>query len=353
MALTTLLLGLGAAVVTLVVHELGHLVAGLAVGFQFSLFAIGPLLIERTPMGRIRLGWNRVPSFFGGVAGTRPVRTDSLRPRFAVVVAGGPCANVLLAIAAAIALSWFPVPHGLLRVGLGWVRLLSAAIFLGTAIPLPNGPFVTDGLRFLRIVRRGPSSDRELSILALGAAEFGGLRPKDWDASLIERGLAIRDGSIYECQLHLYAYMHALDSGLLDAAKASLEHALSLQVPPFLRGPCSVEAAYFEAAHGGDPKRARELLGSARPRTFGVLESDRLRAQAAIAFAEGDTRTASDTLSRAIANNPPWAAGPRAWLAALGEGIEAVVNPKSWLSDADRLRTRLDLSPMSHVRGDE
>jgi hypothetical protein len=317
-ALTTVLMGLGAAFVTLAVHELGHLVAGLAVGFRFSLFAIGPLLVERAPSGRIRLAWNREPGLFGGVAGTIPVGPEVPRWRFAVNIAGGPCASLFLALGAAAVLAWTPVPHGLLRSALGWLRLLSAAIFVGTAFPLPNGPFVTDGLRFLRLLGRGPHGDRELSLLTLASAEQGGLRPRDWDASLIERGRALRDGSIFECQMHLYAYMHALDSGSFPAAKAALEQALSLGVSDLVRAPCLVEAAYFAAAHDGDPRRARELLAGVRPRAFGVLESDRLRAQAAIALAEGDSRSANETLARALAVSPRWATGPRAWLAALG-----------------------------------
>jgi len=314
---TSLLLGVGAAILALTVHELGHLVAGLAVGFRFSLFAIGPLLVERTPAGGIRLAWNRVPSFFGGVAGTLPTSAEGLRGRFAVVALGGPLASALLALAAHGVLAWLVPSHGWLRVSWSWVRLLSAAVFIGTVLPLPNGSFVTDGLRLIRILKPGPGGDREVSLLSLAALEQGGVRPREWDASLIERGLGVRDGSIFECQLHLHAYMRALDSGMLDSARASLDMARSLRVPQFLRAPCLVEAAYFEAAHHGDPKRARELLDQVRPGTYGVLAADRLRAEAAIAVAEGDTRTANEKISAALEKSPAWAAGPRAWLAAL------------------------------------
>ena len=320
---STLLLGLSAAVVTLVVHEIGHLLAGLAVGFRFSLFAIGPLLIERTPLGPIRLAWNRVPSFFGGAAATLPTSVHSLRWRLAAVVAGGPFASALLAAGAAVALSFLSMPHGPLRAELAWVRLLSAAIFLGTAVPVPNGPFVTDGMRILRISKRGPVGDRELSLLTLTALELAGVRPRDWDGSLCAQGLAVRDGSIFESQMHLYSYMQALDSGTLDAAKVSLDAALAVSsgLAAFARAPCLVEAAYFEAAHRGDATRAREFLGKVKPGAFGVLESDYMRARAAIAIAEGDAGSASEALSKALSASPLWAVGPRAWLIALKEGV--------------------------------
>ncbi len=315
----TLLLGVVAIFLALAVHELGHLIAGLAVGFRFSIFVIGPVLIERSPAGSIVVGWNRVPALFGGIAGTVPTRPEGLRWRFAIVIAGGPFASVLLALGAALVLQWFSVPQGLLRTELGWLRLLSSAIFLGTAIPLPNGPFVSDGLRLLRMVRRGPKGDRDLSLLTLTALEHGGGRPRDWDRSQIDRALEVRDGSMFECQSQFYSYMQALDSGLVETAGISIASALNLaqRLPGYLRGPHLVEAAYFEAARRANPKRARELLDQVPTNAFGVMEVDRLRAQAAIAVAEGEFGTARVLIAQAFACSPAWAAGPRAWLSEL------------------------------------
>lgn len=291
MQASTLLLGVVAMIVALAVHELGHLIAGLAVGFQFSVFVIGPVLVERSPTGSIRVGWNRVPALFGGVAGTVPTRPEGLRSRFAMVIAGGPCASALLAVGAAIALQWLSLPQGMLRTELSWLRLLSSAIFLGTAIPLPNGPFVSDGLRFLRMVRGGPKGDRDLSLLTLMALQRAGVRPRVWDRSLLERALEVRDGSMFEGQIQFYSYLQALDSGSIETAGASLDRALALaqRLPAYLRGPYLVEAAYFEAARRRNPKRARELLDQVPPNAFGVSGIDRLRARAAIAIAEASS----------------------------------------------------------------
>jgi hypothetical protein len=165
----TLLLGIVSAILALALHELGRLSAGLAVGFHFSLFGLGPIILERVPSGRIRLAWNRTPAFFGGVAATLPTSFGSLRSRFAMVIGGGPIASLLLAGAAAAAIPLVPPVHGAILTLLGWLRLLSSLIFMGTAIPLSNGSFVTDGLRFLRIISRGQHADREVGLLTIVA----------------------------------------------------------------------------------------------------------------------------------------------------------------------------------------
>lgn len=306
MQLMRIALGVLAAIFSLVVHELGHLAAGLAVGFRFHLFALGPLLIERDPRGRVRLAWNRDPGLFGGAAGTVPRNMEGLRRRFAVVVVGGPIASLVLALVAAAALALFPTPGGLLAMELKWIRLLSAAVFVMNAIPMANGPFVTDGLRLLRVLGRGPSADRELSLLALTALQVGGVRPRDWDRKLVDRGLAVRDASMYECQFHLWSYLCSLDSGHVAEAGDALDRAVALgrRAPASLRAQCLLESAFFEAAHRGRLEIARAALAAVPRRAAGVSESDRLRAEAAISMAEARSREAAELTEPALGPRP-------------------------------------------------
>ena len=63
----TIALGASGLAISLGVHECGHLLAGLLMRFQFHLFALGPLLVERGEVGGIRVTWNREPAFWGGV----------------------------------------------------------------------------------------------------------------------------------------------------------------------------------------------------------------------------------------------------------------------------------------------
>ena len=141
---------------SIAVHELGHLWPGLALGQRFVLYGVGPLLVEAVPGGRVRLRWNREVSLYGGIAATLPDRVGRVRENMATIVAGGPVASLMLAVATAGMLAWLPLPRGPLRTELQWLRLLSAALFVGSAVPLANGPFVTDGKQFLRLLDRGP-----------------------------------------------------------------------------------------------------------------------------------------------------------------------------------------------------
>jgi hypothetical protein len=88
--LVRILLGLLAAWIAVVVHECGHLVAGLSAGWRFDLLVIGPLRLGRGPDGRVRLDWNRDIAMIGGAGGATPTRTTRLREAMAINAAGGP-----------------------------------------------------------------------------------------------------------------------------------------------------------------------------------------------------------------------------------------------------------------------
>ncbi len=245
----TIALGLVAAWASLAFHEAGHVLAGLAAGFRFELFVLGPLSLRRSADGRVRPGINREWLLFGGAGGTAPTSTAGLRPRFVAVVAGGPAANLLMAL----------VAHGLLaagvgspaavRVMLGWLRLLSAAVAVGTLLPLPMGPLVSDGLRLWRLLGGGPRAAREVGLLTWTAQATAGIRPADRDETALTAVLAVHDGSMFECQGWLWACERARDLGRLAEAGAALARAreLAVKAPAELQAACEREAAYLAA----------------------------------------------------------------------------------------------------------
>lgn len=79
---------------TIVVHELGHVLAGLCLGFRFNAMRVGRLHLARG----FRWSWSRaVGRGAAGTASLIPVGTGRLGPRAFGMLAGGPAANLATA----------------------------------------------------------------------------------------------------------------------------------------------------------------------------------------------------------------------------------------------------------------
>lgn len=279
--------GLGALSVwfALLLHEVGHLAGGLSQGFRLVFLAAGPLWLERGETG-LALRFNRTAQTWGGMAAAMPPDGVDLRRRFAVMVAGGPLASLLLALVAGGA--WALLPEGAARFTAAATALASAAFFLATAQPFgAGGGFASDGGRLVRLWRKGPEGEREVSVLALTATAMGGTRPRDWPSAIVEAALRPGDGSITEIAARVYAAQRASDVGDPGGAADHLDRALEISsgASPLLRSVVAVEAAWLRAARG-DVEGAGELL----PLADGpfVEEHARRRARAEWLRAGGD-----------------------------------------------------------------
>ncbi len=305
-------------------HELGHLLGGLAVRFRFHFYVAGPLRVDRGAGDRLRVGWNRELGLAGGVASLLPTDPHALPRRLAVLVVGGPAASLLVA-AATLALAPLPAlgpEAGFAAAALG---ILSGAIFLATLVPMRAGGFVSDGGRLLRLLRGGAVAEREAAVLALVALSAAGTPPREWPADLVHRGLEPRDGSLEECSGATLAYCHALDAGDVDGAARHLDRALGLlpALPPLMAPSLYAEAAYFQAAHRGRADAARAWLARIPTKAMMVKPYDRARAEAAVALAEGDLAGAARLAREGLAALPAYCALERAGLEELLRRAEA------------------------------
>ncbi len=269
----------------LLVHEAGHLLGALSQGFRFLFLAAGPAWLERGDRG-LALRFNRTFQTWGGMAAALPPDGRDLRRRFSVMIAGGPVASLVLALAGGAA--WSAMPDGTTRFLAGVTALASAAFFLATAQPFgAGGGFASDGGRLLRLWRKGEVGEREVAILALTTASIAGTRPRDWPAELVEAALRPGDGSAMELAAHVHAAQRACDAGDLDAGLAHLDRAgeLARDMSPLLRSMVAVEAAWLRASRG-DVAGARGLVAEA---DGPFVERHALfRARSALRLAEGD-----------------------------------------------------------------
>jgi hypothetical protein len=286
-------------------HEVGHLVGGALARFRFHLLVAGPLRVERDD-DRIRVRLNRDLSLYGGIAGSLPTGTHALSRRLGLMVAGGPAVSLLLAGAAALMGGPLAASPALLKSMLGMMMIISGGLGVVTLIPMRFSGFASDGARLLRLALGGPQARREAAMLSLIGISVAGTAPRDWPADTVRAVSELRDGSSDEVTGQLLAYSHLLDRGDTAGARLALHRALELadQYPqPFVPG-LMAEAAFFEGFVTRDSAAARAYLAEVPEKSAAVKPYDRLRAEAAIALAEGDHVGAAERIRRALATTP-------------------------------------------------
>lgn len=284
-------LALWAVFASLLFHELGHVVAGLAVGFRFMLLAVGPLWVERSS-GRLRVRLNRLPSTWGGLAACVPSPSDSgLARKMAMMALGGPAASLLIAAASAGLLAGTEpssLALSVVRFVLAVLALTSAFIFAATGF-LPSGPsgFANDGERARRLLAGDSAATAEAALLALTGQAMARVRPRDWSPELVDASLLVEGKPMFAATAHSMAALARLDRG---DERAALEHTevvlrMLADVPPLAQHGLKVSAAHVLALHGHAERAAALLVGTDRAPL--VEAHDLSLARAAVAAARG------------------------------------------------------------------
>lgn len=275
----------------ILVHELGHVIAGWAAGFELRGLAVGGFLLER----QVR-GWRlRLTTFQGGFAGMSPRSTESLTQRYAWMVAGGPFASLLLlAAAAALRRAYFGEI-------LFFVNLL---IVFSCLIPYTTRGRYSDAKFLLILARRGAAAERLAAILYLIAVDARGTPPRDWPRELVEKIGVPERGTPFLVASLAFRYAAALDRDDAGAAATALESALELshEMHTDARRWFLTSAACFQASFRHQASLAEEWLASARKVKVAVNQKDwDSKALALISLAKGDAGAARESLTRYLA----------------------------------------------------
>jgi hypothetical protein len=275
------------------VHESGHLIAGVAARLRPCLFIVGPFMLERLETGW-RARFNTVFPLTGGMVGCLPRRSESLRQRMFVLVAGGPAASFVLGVGGLVLVRYLYHP-GRMAGGAAIAFTLALTVAVGSLavglialVPGQGHGFPSDGARLLALLRRGPTADAELALTTVAGASIAGQRPSQWDSVLVQQMLVLPLDSPHGVGARLLAYVHELDRGRVDEARRYLDDALAHRdvLPAMSRPTLLLHAASFAARFERDAVKARQLLAGTDQ---GALMAPHLRplVEAAVRLAEG------------------------------------------------------------------
>ena len=198
--------------VATVIHEFGHVLAGLMSKWKLMMMVVGPFKLYREDLkGKIRFGIEKNPALWGGCGGTAPtVIDDSVGRVFARILIAGPVASLILGLAA---IAGFILSRYDFLLMLGMI-----AIGEGIACILPmnikTGILYNDGTRFKRITGRGKEAEEEKAIISMVLCELANNTEevKRREEHLIEVLLDSDDASYRYYGLY-YAYRKAKEEG--------------------------------------------------------------------------------------------------------------------------------------------
>jgi hypothetical protein len=269
---------LAAFYLMLAVHELGHVAAGLCVGFRCRSLRVGPLLLTHP----FRASLYRGPgAIVNGVAELMPVATDKLVWRGVAMVLGGPVANILSALV--VLLLPFPI-----TVFSGMFIACSVANGVNDLLPFESRLGVSDGRRIWMLLRQPERGERWLALLRLGGELDDGVLLESLSADFLAKAIAVQDASADTVMANAIAYFAAFHQHKDSAAGQRLETCLAYSghATPVLREALMSDAAVFQGRRRKRTDLADQWLAEIPIKTQHPWL--RSRAEAAILEAKGD-----------------------------------------------------------------
>lgn len=246
------LVALASYFVGVIIHEAGHVIAGLLVGFPFILVRIGALHLGREG-GRWRLRW----AGSGGAGGmaAHDIRGARRRRRAAIFTCGGLLANAIAAVLI-VTFTNLRTTHSMVVWIYGW-NVFMAAVSL---LPIPTGGHINDGLRLLHLLRSKKHTKREMAITRIYSRSRDGERFTKMPRSLLRAAVSVNDRTCHSFVGHLLVYSYHFDQEQFSEAAIHLERCLSMAdiVDHRQRNNVIMEAAIFQAWANDDAVSAKK-----------------------------------------------------------------------------------------------
>ncbi len=286
--------------VIVVVHELGHIFAGLFCGMDLSGVLLGPLHFYQSN-GKWNFRFER--GLLGGAAGgVGMIPCTPNRDRIGRIwfIAGGPIASLLSGIVFLCLATTMPVGQfASLWDFYAWTGILSLSAFVLNVIPVRSQALYSDGAKIYQILTRSVRDDYYWILSFSRSIAVTPNRPRDYDLAALRRALDSEVGRPQRVVFRLMESECLLERGLVEEsaeAVAKAQAAYGQQSEELTAG--SICAFVFgHAILRSDPATAR-IWAERLEKGHGFDPDDRWLCTAAIAVAEGRKQEAEPELER-------------------------------------------------------
>lgn len=243
-------------------HELGHILFGLAGGFRFNSVRIGWLKIYRKD-GKLRLTLREMPDSVAGVAEMIPRRTDRLYARYTRMTAGGLLFSLLcfLLAAAAFVLYFFVEMHFAVYALTCTALPYAFGIFFYNLLPNFGGGADTDGGTLRSLRKKDASCLTAVNILAIEGRMYQGDSPSQIDRSLFYGLPQLPEDDWHFILMTDYRLMYCIDSGDTPGAVRESDRLAGLldEVPKYYYNAVAADVLFCECSMKEDKTEARRL----------------------------------------------------------------------------------------------
>jgi hypothetical protein len=176
---------------TLLIHELGHMIGGILTGSSLLQLTVGPFIVQRNHSWRLRMGFNNQWSHIGGIT---MLQIDSRNEKFSqktiATFLGGPLASFIF--------SMFIFADGEFLYYLGVFNLF---IFVVTIVPYNFSGLFSDGFVIIKFLTKDTSfiTYHKMSKILVAPEQS-----VQWDCSLLEESASIDPNTLSASKLPLY-----------------------------------------------------------------------------------------------------------------------------------------------------
>jgi hypothetical protein len=250
------LLWIAFTTLAVLIHEIGHAGAARSVGWDVHLITV--FWLSFRPRARRFFVWPRGSRDRGaGSVFATPARMEAWDKSWAVVLLGGPLANLLVAVVAYAALARFH--FGPLWTGLGGgIAATQGVVGIANLVPFRWKAHRSDGAKLLAMILGKASNADQRALYRLHGLLIDGADPAGWSHDLIERVAQAHFTPSQDALRLGVLFNHYLSCGDLRRAHDLLEQARSSASYSLL--PYQSSYAFLIAMVERDADRAEAML---------------------------------------------------------------------------------------------